>query len=161
MTPRPRPGEPSGELNDEPVHRERERLDVGDRRRQIEPARVARWRHERRSRVGDEAARTVEEGDEVRADAPGQRRARQRARLPEGGDAGGGERRDDGGIGIGERERQGRKRIEESRASESDFSHRLISSRRIEEKSSLILLSWARANSSAAVGVGACASRAA
>ncbi len=48
--------EPSRELVDEPVHRERERLDVRDRRGQIEFAFVARRRHERRPRIGSEPA---------------------------------------------------------------------------------------------------------
>ena len=103
--------EPSRQLVDEPVHRERERLVVFDRRRQLDLSRVARWRHEWRSRVGDKAAQAVEENDEVRTDASRQRSARQCARLAEGCDAGGGERGDDRGIDIGKRERQRRERI--------------------------------------------------
>ena len=41
------PGEPARELMDEPVRRERERFDIRDRYRKIEPPRVTRWRHER------------------------------------------------------------------------------------------------------------------
>ena len=104
--------EPSGQLEHEPVHRERERLDACHRRRQVEFSRIARRRHERRPRLRDEAAHAIEEGDEIRADAPCQRGARQRARLPEGRDAGGGERCDGGGVGLGERERQRKKRVE-------------------------------------------------
>ena len=103
--------EPSRELVDEPVHRERERLDIRDRRRQVEPSRVARRRHERRPRIGDEPARAVERGDEIGADAPRERRARQRAGLPEGRDAGGGERGDDVGSDVEMRERQRRERV--------------------------------------------------
>ena len=96
--------QPAGELVDEPVHRERERLDAFHRGRQFQPARVARRRHERQPWIGDEPLRAVERGDEIRADTAGERVARQRARRPEGRDAGGGERRERIGIEIEMRE---------------------------------------------------------
>ena len=100
-------GEPARELVDEAVRRERECLDVGDGRRQFEPALVARRRHERQARIGNEPARAIERGDEIGAHAPRQRIARERARLPERRHAGGGERRDGlrREIEMGERQR--------------------------------------------------------
>ena len=104
--------EPSRELEDEPVYRERERIDIGDRRRQVELSRVARRRHERRPQLGSETAHAIEEGDEILARTPRQCGARQRERLAEGLDAGGFEHGDGGRIGFGEGERQRAERVE-------------------------------------------------
>ena len=65
-----------------------------------------RWRHEQRARIGDKPARAVERGDEIGTDTPRERRARQRARLPEPRDAGRGERRDDLRRDVEMRERE-------------------------------------------------------
>jgi hypothetical protein len=69
MTPRPRPTSHPDSSCTRPVHREGERLDVFDRSRQFDFARIARRRHEGRARIGYEAARAIEDGDEVCADA--------------------------------------------------------------------------------------------
>ena len=80
----PAPSEPAGELVDEPVApRTRAPRRSSTARRQLEPALVARRRHERRPRIGDEPLRAVERGDEIRADAARERRrAAARAASP-------------------------------------------------------------------------------
>ena len=108
-------GEPSRELVDETVRRERERLDVRDRRRQVEPPLVTRRRHERRARIGNEPACAIERCDEIGADTSREARARQGARLPERRHAGRSERGEGVRRDVEMRKRQRSQRVVQRR----------------------------------------------
>ncbi len=90
--------EPGSELVHQAIDREAERLDVAYGKRQDEPALEMRGRDERNLRVGYPSPGTIEDSDQCRPDAAGQRLARQRTGRAERRHAGMAQERHRGGV---------------------------------------------------------------